>query len=189
MAKLNEYCILNTVRFPGMNDRQDGITKPSAETLDWIFQESPDNLPTDADQVAFSTWLMSGQGVFNITGKPGSGKSTLMKHLVTTRIPMSAGKQLLVVRSYLWLLGQSSHQRSYTGLVRYILHELLEQAPHLIQQAFQSIGRVDWNVHTQKEDWISLQRSLKDFDGLAGTICEWATFAQICVFSREDRPL
>ena len=41
-------------------------------------------------KIPFEDWLLHGQGVFHISGKPGSGKSTLMKMLCSHRRTASA---------------------------------------------------------------------------------------------------
>ena len=147
LLELKRLRILNSIRFEGMKDRQDDIVEANPDTLDWILKKTRQDFPEHEHlAVSFADWLKSGQGVFNITGKPGSGKSTLMKHLVATRFcetqsllqknPQAEGKRVLITRSFLWMLGQSRHQRSYIGLVRSLLHELLTRAPDLIPGVF-----------------------------------------------------
>lgn len=157
LAELNRYRILSSIRFERMTDRQYDITEADPETLDWILKKPLSDFSNHPDlKMTFSDWLSGGEGVFNITGKPGSGKSTLMKHLATRRLPSTKellrknpradGKAVLVTGSYLWLLGQSKEQRSYTGLVRYILHELLNQAAELIEVVFEKYWVHGWNL-------------------------------------------
>jgi hypothetical protein len=51
-------------------------------TFSWIFT-SPETMREKEDQLSITLpdWLRTGSGIFHITGKPGSGKSTLMKYL------------------------------------------------------------------------------------------------------------
>ncbi|KAK1486937.1 hypothetical protein CABS01_13070 [Colletotrichum abscissum] len=65
--------ILRSLRFAQIAERQTEIPSAHQETYEWIFKESPD--------VNFSSWLQGSRGIFWITGKPGSGKSTLMKFI------------------------------------------------------------------------------------------------------------
>ncbi|KAK3984451.1 hypothetical protein QBC44DRAFT_375167 [Cladorrhinum sp. PSN332] len=157
LAELNRHRILSSIRFEGMTDRQYDITEAEPETLDWILQKPLCDFSNHPDlKMTFSGWLSGGEGVFNITGKPGSGKSTLMKHLATRRLPptkellqlnpRATGKPVLVTGSYLWMLGQSKEQRSFAGLVRYILHELLRQAPELIKAVFPQYWADEWSL-------------------------------------------
>ncbi|KAJ6084564.1 hypothetical protein N7486_011364 [Penicillium sp. IBT 16267x] len=98
-----ENHILSRLVFPSMYSRGDNIEDPESGTFTWIVEEKsplkvdqedlserPDKYEEEiaAQQVMrettrriFSTWLNSGCHVFHISGKAGSGKSTLMKFL------------------------------------------------------------------------------------------------------------
>ena len=58
-----------------MHVRQAGLTDPSPNTFDWIFDEPGPR---------FTEWLKTGHGIFWINGKAGCGKSTIMKHVFTS---------------------------------------------------------------------------------------------------------
>jgi hypothetical protein len=89
----------------------------------------------------FLTWLTTGNGIFHISGKAGSGKSTLMKAL--TRHPRTMqelerwadGKRSLVARFFFSPSGDEI-QNSLVGLYRSILFGVLEQSQELIPQIF-----------------------------------------------------
>jgi len=94
--------ILKALSFAEKNDRYDTVYDAHFGTFEWIFNNSPTSdqgpdadsppsyLPlsreedgiakTDARNRLFD-WLKSGEGIFHISGKLGSGKSTLMKYL------------------------------------------------------------------------------------------------------------
>ncbi|KAI1781201.1 hypothetical protein F4818DRAFT_32521 [Hypoxylon cercidicola] len=90
---------------------------------------------------SFITWLEQGNGIFHITGKPGSGKSTLMKYL--TQHPQtkshlkvwSNSKKLVSGEFFFWKPG-SALQKNTKGLIRGLLHRLLSECPELIPLAF-----------------------------------------------------
>ncbi|KAF3014152.1 hypothetical protein E8E14_000686 [Neopestalotiopsis sp. 37M] len=72
--------------------RDENIPERTDGTLKWIFSAaakirnedpSSDNTSLTASQLDLATWLKNGTGMYWITGKPGSGKSTSMKHLFT----------------------------------------------------------------------------------------------------------
>ncbi|OHF02912.1 hypothetical protein CORC01_01670 [Colletotrichum orchidophilum] len=65
--------ILKSLRFAQIIERQTEIPKAHQNTFEWVFQENND--------VNFSSWLQGSTGIFWVTGKPGSGKSTLMKFI------------------------------------------------------------------------------------------------------------
>lgn len=89
----------------------------------------------------FFTWLHSGNNVFHISGKAGSGKSTLMKLLLKHPETQKAlrrwagAKQLIFAHFFFWRSGDEL-QRSLEGFYRSILFEVLKQCPDLIQEIF-----------------------------------------------------
>jgi hypothetical protein len=89
----------------------------------------------------FVNWLENGNGIFHVSGKPGAGKSTLMKHLCrhprTEKLVKvwSGEKQLVFAKFFFWRPG-TGFQKSLKGLLRGLLHCILDQSPDLIQVAF-----------------------------------------------------
>ncbi|KAK3314886.1 hypothetical protein B0H66DRAFT_563874 [Apodospora peruviana] len=88
----------------------------------------------------FLHWLSSGNGIFHISGKPGSGKSTLMKFLcdhprTRTELTKWAGttRQLVFAKFFFWKPG-SKLQKSLNGMFRCLLHEALRNCPDLIPE-------------------------------------------------------
>lgn len=65
---------MNAFRYHGMHERIIHVTTAAPETCDYIWN------------TIFAKWLMQGQNdtIFWISGKPGSGKSTLMKYIVSS---------------------------------------------------------------------------------------------------------
>lgn len=100
----------------------------------------------------FITWLEQDTGIFHISGKPGSGKSTLMKYL--TRHPKirehltvwADGKKLVLGSFFFWKPG-SVLQKSIKGLVRGMLHCILEECPDLIPFSFP----MQWEASIHRE--------------------------------------
>lgn len=89
----------------------------------------------------FLTWLNSGRHIFHISGKAGSGKSTLMKFLcksprVKRGLESWAGDQpLIFVPFFFWNSGDET-QTSLEGLYRSLLFETCRQIPSLIPRLF-----------------------------------------------------
>ena len=94
-----------------------------------------------AARTTFLNWLRHENQVFHISGKPGSGKSTLMKLLLDhpqtlVELKQWAGdKQLVFAHFFFWKSGDKM-QRSLSGLYRSILFETLKQCPDLIRDIF-----------------------------------------------------
>ncbi|KAI1212160.1 uncharacterized protein F4807DRAFT_450400 [Annulohypoxylon truncatum] len=112
--------------------RQPQPLRHSSEPLDEAMVESRNR---------FVTWLKHGDGIFHIIGKPGSGKSTLMKYICRQSITekylrLWAGDSELVTGKFFFWRPGSSLQKSLKGLVRGLLHCFLSKSPELIPLAF-----------------------------------------------------
>ena len=81
---LTQQRILKSLAFGGMHGRFEAVDTAHYKTFEWIFRDNPGTDDARHDRLApepFIHWLSSGEGVFHISGKLGSGKSTLMKFL------------------------------------------------------------------------------------------------------------
>ena len=120
--------ILDTLHFSQVKEREFAIPDAHKNTFQWIFNEDRNN---------FVAWLRQSDDIYWITGKAGSGKSTLMRFLTDhrdTRLYLKewAGeKSLLVAKHYFWSPG-TAIQRSQEGLFRTLLLQILNQRPDLI---------------------------------------------------------
>ena len=131
-----------------MSHRYEAVLEAYPETFEWAFQGS---INGQVLRNNLSDWLKAGTGVYWIYGKAGSGKSTLMKHLFEdprTRQKLQAWAEptdsashkvesppLCVASFFFWNTG-SLEQRSQTGLLRCILHQVLSKFQDLIPIAF-----------------------------------------------------
>lgn len=61
--------------FDDISYRYQSVDKPFKDTFEWIF----DLGGKSTEATKFTQWLSSGDGIFHICGKLGSGKSTLSK--------------------------------------------------------------------------------------------------------------
>ncbi|BCS03286.1 uncharacterized protein AKAW2_70164A [Aspergillus luchuensis] len=136
-----EQLLLNSLVFRLIDYRLRAIPKEHARTFAWVFE--PD---TKCDQTLppanFVNWLRHDYGLYWISGKPGSGKSTLMKFLAGHEQTQehlktwSGGNKLVLASFYFWSAAKNSLQKSQTGLLRSILYQILRQCPELIRVAF-----------------------------------------------------
>ncbi|KAL9108602.1 MAG: hypothetical protein Q9227_006688 [Pyrenula ochraceoflavens] len=127
--------VLSSLHFEKIDDRENMIVDKLRTTLEWIFESPAEYLSQWSD---FPTWLQGPESLYWVSGKLGSGKSTLVKAISsddrTKRLLQSwSGKQqLLQGRFFFWAHG-TDLQKSMLGLLRSILHDLLRQAPELIR--------------------------------------------------------
>lgn len=129
--------ILHKLAFWNMSDRERRIPKAHDRTYEWIFGDlEHGSLPTSSN---FKSFLQrSDEKIYWITGKPGSGKSTLMKFIrhrtETTDILRAWGGADSVVKAafYFWNSG-ARMQMTVEGLLQTVLHECLEQLKSVIQ--------------------------------------------------------
>lgn len=107
-----------------------------AESL--LEEELPAHLQA---RVRFIDWLEGGRGIFHISGKPGAGKSTLMKYMTGSPelqryLKSWAGSKQLVFASFFFWKHGTEYQRSFAGLIRSLLHSALSQCPELLSKVF-----------------------------------------------------
>ncbi|KAH7087420.1 hypothetical protein FB567DRAFT_592098 [Paraphoma chrysanthemicola] len=148
---------LRALYFPEIQSREDHISKAHQETFKWVMYDdncSRGNETTVLPKCALTTnkrkeysllsWLRQDdphKNIFCIFGKPGAGKSTLMKFIAQHKRlrelirTWSEPHEHLIVEYYFWRHG-SSLQRSLGGLLRYILYQILKGFPSLIRDAF-----------------------------------------------------
>ncbi|KAM0558018.1 hypothetical protein ACHAPJ_005185 [Fusarium lateritium] len=143
---INDF-ILESLAYKSMHDRESQVTEAHAKTLDWIFDNSAIEQPLRQKfRDSFVSWLNGSQlgPIYWITGKPGSGKSTLMRYLsqhpvATYYLRRWAGKNRVSTAGFFFWTSGSRQQRSQTGLLRYLLHQLLSSEPELIEKTFPSL--------------------------------------------------
>ncbi|KAK3360492.1 hypothetical protein B0T25DRAFT_438242, partial [Lasiosphaeria hispida] len=111
------------------------IVCAEAATFDWIFH---DPRASDRPWSNFHVWLAgsNSDGLYWINGKAGSGKSTLVEHLVRHEnakraLRQWAGGMKLLLSSFFWYTG-SELQKSQTGLFRALLYSCLKKRRELI---------------------------------------------------------
>ncbi|SCO78651.1 related to small s protein [Fusarium oxysporum] len=123
LDRMRQTRILNTLWFSMINDRSESISKNHRDTLQWAIEGS-NNTESWHD---LPSWLLNGSGIYWVSGKAGSGKSTLMKfvfgHQRTTSILSQWANrgQLLICHYFFSNLG-TDLQKSQAGLSRTLLY-------------------------------------------------------------------
>lgn len=127
--------VLDVIWFRMIDDRRDGVREAHSTTLDWVLR-TPDAGALWDDM---SQWMLSGSGIYWICGKAGSGKSTLMKHLLFhPEVPALLSRwsrgDPCVLGSFFFLNLGHPLQKSQDGLSRAVLYQLLYSWPQLIPE-------------------------------------------------------
>jgi hypothetical protein len=154
---VREQEVLRSLSYEHYLDRYQSIAPAHKRTFSWVFNTA--NTSSEGKQLA--QWLRQGQGVFWITGKPGSGKSTMMKFLCddaqtkTALQEWACGKGLAIVSHYFWLSG-TMIQKSQEGLFRSLFYGIFQQCPELIQKVcparWAAAGR-DGGTESRQPHW------------------------------------
>ena len=160
-----EKLILDSLRFETMHDRYHTITQAHGTTFQWIFQPESFPLSDPRSAIGFRDWLLSGNGTFWVSGKPGSGKSTLMRYLsdctdTQEYLKSWAGSTKLITASfYFWIAG-TGLQRSQRGLLRQLLFQILHAHPELIPDICPEFWAVREHLHFPEWKLDHLTRAL-----------------------------
>ncbi|KAK1463837.1 hypothetical protein CMEL01_12598 [Colletotrichum melonis] len=126
-----------SVRFEVMDTREAAISETFGTTFRWILDSNPPEQGGKPLWENFPRWLTDNSSpVYWITGKPGSGKSTMMKYLLQQPLLREylsrelGTLRLLVVRYYAWNAGKDL-QKSFEGLKKTLISQALELEPEL----------------------------------------------------------
>ena len=131
----------NSLFFPQLPERHARIAEAHTATFKWILDENESC--KSAQYSNYVEWLLDSSGnngLYWVTGKPGSGKSTLMRYLYDDRRTKSYlerwshPQEVLFSSCFFWNSGDVL-QKSLTGLLRSLLYELLTQRPEEIPLA------------------------------------------------------
>ncbi|OBS25992.1 hypothetical protein FPOA_06522 [Fusarium poae] len=173
---------LGSFRFQEMNERMNAITHPEDACFDKILESfekmarnkvetplgtaesttssegSSEGSSEEVDQLwnSFADWLQSDRQLFWIQGKPGSGKSTLIKYVASKDATQALLKQwnpnTRILSHFFWKLG-TSLQNNIKGLYCSMLHQLLEDKNELMNITMESFPSSkckesyhDWSV-------------------------------------------
>ncbi|KAK5989024.1 hypothetical protein PT974_10522 [Cladobotryum mycophilum] len=126
---------------PELDFRIDQIEEPFQDTFKWIF-----------DLPIFCNWLHEGSGLFWIHGKPGSGKSTLMKFIYRSQQTW----ELLhdwrrcsheITAGFFFHYRGAALQKSFEGVLRSLIIQILSSH----SSPFQRLHQPTWNSFQELE--------------------------------------
>ena len=147
---------LDRLRYPDMEDRKDRIVQAYEKTFRWIFQDDPSQQNRWSN---FREWLESDSQIYWITGKAGSGKSTLIKYICqeenchalssadsltvegadmqglsrcTKYLKKWAGDSRVITAAFFFWNSGVRYQKSQRGLLLSLLYPILQEIPTII---------------------------------------------------------
>lgn len=141
--ELNRERLLRSLKYESMNSRRTELKLAHEATYVSIFKsldmdEASYTAPISSSAVAwrkFVQWLQSDKQAFWIQGKPGAGKSTLMKFLLqhknTQRGVNKWSPNTLIVSHFFWKSGDIL-QKNLRGFLCSLIHQLLSNDHTLI---------------------------------------------------------
>ncbi|KAK8039590.1 hypothetical protein PG993_008001 [Apiospora rasikravindrae] len=180
---------LSSLFFNEMNDRFVSIKDAAPNTLEWLFYDpnadecssmssssvsslsaslsshgsSSDHIPDRYDRWDnLYNWLRSGTSLYWICGKLGSGKSTLMAHIIQDRrtregLDIWKGQaRLHVFQFFFWRPG-SELQKSILGLLRSLLYQICKAEPQFIRPILSSLST---NAQMLPDAWTTKALSI-----------------------------
>jgi hypothetical protein len=204
---------IDSLKDRDVNLRRNQVGESFDGTFQWIFNDEIKR-PWDS----FMDWLKSDSALYWIVGKAGSGKSTLMKFLLTdprTLEGLMAWRTgAITLSGFLWNSGHEM-QRSLKGLLSSVTCQLLEHQNEVAMELLAAHPELctkrslsDWSTPELKRTLLHAIRRNEDIficvflDGLdeigpEGDVHELISFVEtlkdhinvkVCVSSRPERP-
>ena len=140
------------------NWRFRNVKAPHERTFEWVFKNT---------ELKFLSWLESSPGLYWCRGRPGSGKSTLMKWLFNDSRTINAwsNRRGRKIRASFFFHDRGSViQKSFQGLLQAIVHQVLRQAPELfdlvapIHDRDRDLSDTEWTAEDIQEAFDVLRK-------------------------------
>lgn len=128
----NEKSLLKALSFPEISSRQIGIKPALSKTCEWFL-----------DDDAYLDWLRPSKlhahhGFLWISGKPGAGKSTIMKFVYERTEKRASDSSQTTVLSFFFNARGAALEKSTEGMYRSLLHQFFRLFPHIMRSLQES---------------------------------------------------
>ncbi|KAI0854712.1 hypothetical protein F4860DRAFT_522539 [Xylaria cubensis] len=192
--------LLASLKFTGLNEWKNNSREG---TFSWIFHASDGpseddrassdsgtcHTPTEASEdnfayfkdrtwYSFEDWLRSKHNTYWISGKLGSGKTTLVKYLIENPLTMEAlsvwAKDPVIISHFFWKAGPVKLQKNIKGCLCSILYQALE--PDTVPLGTILATHKSLLTKTSDTDW-----SLKELRGLCLDVLKKYP-SPVCIF-------
>lgn len=137
---------LQSLAFRHMQTRASGISDAISGTCKWLFQHE-----------AYIRWTQPHHGLLWIKGKPGSGKSTLVKYALIHQKDLSntssSTENSDLLLSFFFHGRGEELQRTPSGLLQSLLHQILKQAPDMLSDLVDDFTQKCKDMGNYEEKW------------------------------------
>jgi hypothetical protein len=179
-AEADSISFLSSLKFPEMKQRYNDLLNSSEASFKGVFKSYREMTSNDTELKGnvkmsegfdtqnynhnkekidltwanFVDWLKSSDSLFCIRGKPGSGKSTLVKFIVdnknTKQLLSHEGSEAIVLSHFFWKIG-SSPQNSIKGLLCSFTYQVLGNDREMLKQILDRFRHL--SSHSHYHDW------------------------------------
>ncbi|KAI1090901.1 prion-inhibition and propagation-domain-containing protein [Rostrohypoxylon terebratum] len=135
ITRICQQRILHRLWFRTIDLRKESVSPAHGQTFNWALEPPDQDFPWDD----LSSWLRYDSGIYWVSGKAGSGKSTLMKYLfqhekTKSLLSQWAGELPCSMHHFFfWSMG-TYEQKSQEGLSRALLYQILSNNRALIKE-------------------------------------------------------
>lgn len=167
-----ETKFLDSLYFPEIASRQEAIQEPCPNTFDWALHG---RLSGRHQGHPLADWLEKGNSTYWVSGKAGSGKSTLMRHLILSQNVKSMSRtpadQHQTYSFFFWKPG-SVLQHSTRGLLRAILYQVCDRNRGVISKLAQECQMKDMSsgVWTEQSLRSALHSAVRTLPNIKFTL-------------------
>ncbi|KAM7211892.1 hypothetical protein V8F06_012734 [Rhypophila decipiens] len=169
VPSLHHQDIKNSLSFMTIHKREDSIESAHNATFSWILEEQSLLFRFGVSHPAsrFVSWLKTNmEPLFWISGKAGSGKSTLMKYIygdprLKKYLEAWARDRPLVLCQFFLSERGDKLQKSQEGMLRSLLLQLIKEQPELAKEAFPRLfDSAPDDTPVVPVDWDSLKKAM-----------------------------
>ncbi|OPB38898.1 hypothetical protein A0O28_0020040 [Trichoderma guizhouense] len=137
---------LQSLAFEHMETRASGVNDATSGTCKWILQHK-----------TYISWIASHYGLLWIKGKPGSGKSTILKYAFSHQHGLSSTTNSTgngdIFLSFFFHGRGEELQKTPFGLLRSLLHQVLRQVPKALLDLVNTFVQNCQNIGNYQEKW------------------------------------
>ena len=152
--------LLESLWFAEVLVREETIAEAHRKTFQWIFDKSGRAVRPWSN---FTSWLEDGEDIYWISGKAGSGKSTLMNFLCQDERTKKAletwsgSKGITLAKFFFWSAG-TMMQKNFDGFLRSLLWQILREFPDMntFQTSIRPSSEEKWRMASYSQGSIGV---------------------------------